>query len=64
MPDWIIDGLKVLAKITAFCAALLGLAMCAQKQGESDCIEKGKALGAEVKFYHDRCYVKGYSDGN
>lgn len=64
MPDWITDGLKVFVKITAFCAVLFGLAICAQKQDEKDCIEKGKALGAKVKFYHDRCYVRGYSDGN
>lgn len=63
MCELVIPATKVLAKIMFVLAILTSLATCGEKMDRQDCTEKGKTLGAEVKFYHDRCYVKGYSDG-
>ncbi|MCG4261352.1 hypothetical protein K6W36_12330 [Acetobacter senegalensis] len=63
MKDALIQTAKVVAYVLIIGAFFLTLGTCSEKLGKSECDEKGKALGAEVKFYHDRCYVKGYSDG-
>ena len=59
----IIKVATIIAQVLWVGAVLIGIGLWAEGAGEQECAQKGKALGAEVKFYHDRCYVKGYSDG-
>lgn len=63
MKDEHIQNVKVAAYVLIIMALFLTLGTRSEKLGKSECDEKAKALRAEVKFYHDRCYVKGYSDG-
>lgn len=63
MKEMLIQTAKAVAYFLIFGAVLTGLGILFEGMDEADCAQKGKALGAEVKFYHDRCYVKGYSDG-
>lgn len=63
MKGALIQAAKVAVYVLIFGAVFIGLGIFFEGMDEADCVQKGKALGAEVKFYHDRCYVKGYSDG-
>lgn len=59
----ITKAVKIIAQVLVTGAVFIGIGLWAESAGKQECVEKGKALGAEVRFYHDRCYVKGYSDG-
>lgn len=53
---------KIFIQAAVMGAILIGLGLWAEEFGERECVGKGVALGAAVKFYHGRCYVRGYSD--
>ncbi|MFT8335390.1 MAG: hypothetical protein ABF628_04345 [Acetobacter orientalis] len=63
MKNALIQTGKVAFYILLLGSALIGLGTFFEAVDEADCIRKGEALHAEVKFYQGHCYVKGYSDG-